>query len=71
VTESPPAPPTSAFVVRIWHEWSAHGSRWRGRIKHLQSGESAAFLDPDGMLDFICRFVAIRNSGNRSPRVEE
>jgi len=71
MAEPPPVSPVSTFVVRMWHEWSAHGSRWRGRIEHLQSGESAAFLDQDGMLDFICRFVAMRDRENRAPKVEE
>jgi hypothetical protein len=48
-------PPASTFVVRFWHEWSAGGSRWRGRIEHVQSGESATSLDLQGILDFIER----------------
>jgi hypothetical protein len=59
VVESPPTPPISTFVVRMWHEWSVDGSRWRGRIEHLQSGESAAFLDLEGALAFIRRFTAL------------
>jgi len=49
----PPVPPISTFVARFWQEWSAAGPRWRGRIEHVQSGQSAAFLGLDGMLDFI------------------
>ena len=49
----PPVPPISTFVVRFWQEWSVAGPRWRGRIEHVQSGQSAAFLGLDGMLDFI------------------
>jgi hypothetical protein len=55
MAESSPLPPVSTFVVRFWQEWSAAGSRWRGRIEHVQSGESAAFLDLDEMLDFLRR----------------
>ncbi len=51
--------PASTFVVRLWPERSATGLRWRGRIDHVQSGESAAFLDTDGMVNFIHRFSAL------------
>jgi hypothetical protein len=53
MTESPPVPPISTFVVRFWQEWSAAGPRWRGRIEHVQSGQSAMFIGLEGMLDFI------------------
>jgi hypothetical protein len=56
MTEPSPVPPISTFVVRFWHEWSAAGSRWRGRIEHVQSGEATAFLDLDAMLDFVRGF---------------
>jgi hypothetical protein len=59
MTESPAVPPTSTFVVRFWQEWSAAGPRWRGRIEHVQSGESAAFLNWDEMLDFVRSFGAM------------
>jgi hypothetical protein len=49
------SPPASTFIVRFWREWSAAGSRWRGRIEHVQSGESAVSLDLQGILDFIQR----------------
>ena len=55
MVESTPVPPASTFVVRFWQEWSAAGSRWRGHIEHVQSSESATFLDLDGMLDFVRR----------------
>jgi len=48
--------PVSTLVIRLWREWSVAGSRWRGRIEHVQSGESAAFLNLEGMLDFLQRF---------------
>lgn len=52
----PSIPPVSTLVIRLWREWSAAGSRWRGRIEHVESGEGAAFLDLQGMLDFLRRF---------------
>jgi hypothetical protein len=53
VVEPYSTPPASTFVVRFWREWSAAGSRWRGRIEHVQSGESATSLDLQGISDFI------------------
>jgi hypothetical protein len=48
-----PDPPVSTFVVRFWREWSAAGPRWRGRIEHVQSSQSATFLSLQGMLGFV------------------
>jgi hypothetical protein len=70
VVESPPTPPINTFVVRIWHEWSAEGSRWRGRIEHLQSGESTAFLDLEVALTFIRRFTALPGQAGQAARQE-
>lgn len=64
-----PVPPVSTFVVRFWQEWSAAGPRWRGRIEHVQSGESATFLGLEGMLDFIRRFGAMPD--DESQRAKE
>jgi hypothetical protein len=47
------APPTSTFVIRFWHEWSADEGRWRGRIEHVQSGQSANFIDLKAAEDFV------------------
>jgi hypothetical protein len=66
-----PVPPISTFVVRFWQEWSAAGSRWRGHIEHVQSGESAAFLDVDGMLDFVRRIGVMGNAEGQLARKEE
>jgi hypothetical protein len=70
VVESPPTPPINTFVVRIWHEWSAEGSRWRGRIEHLQSGESTTFLDLEVALTFIRRFTALPGQAGQAARQE-
>ena len=71
MAESPSVPPASTFVVRFWREWSAAGSRWRGRIEHVQSGESAAFLDLSGILDFFRDFSIMADDANRTVRKEE
>jgi len=71
MAESSPIPPVSTFVVRFWQEWSAAGSRWRGRIEHVQSGESAAFLDVDEMLDFVRRVGVMGDDESQSARKEE
>jgi len=70
MAESPPVLPVSTFVVRFWREWSAAGAHWRGRIEHVQSGESAAFLDLNGMLDFVRRFGAMADD-ERGPTGED
>lgn len=62
--ESPSTPPDSTFVVRFRREWSAAEPRWRGRVEHVQSGESVAFLDLDEMLSFFRRFGAMANDEN-------
>jgi len=64
MAEPLPTPSTSTFVVRFWQEWSAAGPRWRGQIRHVQSGQSAAFLDLDDVLEFIRRFGAMANSSS-------
>ena len=54
-----PTAPTTAmvtFVVRFWSETSPGEVRWRGRIEHVQSGQSTAFLDLDAMVRFLHRF---------------
>ena len=66
-----PEAPTSIFVVRFWFEPAAGGSRWRGRIEHVQSGESAAFLDLEGMLDFVRRFGIMEGDEGRPAEKEE
>ena len=65
MTELPPVPPISTFVVRFWQEWSAAGPRWRGRVEHVQSGQSATFMGLEGMLDFIRGFGAMPNDESR------
>lgn len=66
MAESSLVPPTSTFVVRCWQEWSATKPRWRGRIEHVQSGKSAAFLGPDEMLDFVRSFGAMPDDASLS-----
>jgi hypothetical protein len=53
VAEPSSIPPASTFVIRFWREWSAAGSRWRGRIEHVQSGQHADFVDLEGVLEFV------------------
>ena len=43
----------NTFVIRVWCEPSLGAPRWRGRIQHLQSGQHAAFQDPERILTFI------------------
>ena len=47
---------TATFVVRFWRETTAGEACWRGRIEHVQSGKSVAFLGIEAMLGFLRRF---------------
>ena len=51
-----PTTTIATFVIRFWRETTAGEGRLRGCIEHVQSGESAAFLDIDAMLDFLRHF---------------
>jgi hypothetical protein len=53
MTGNAATPPASTFVVRFWREGSADGPRWRGQVDHVQSGETARFLDLEGLVVFI------------------
>ena len=69
MAEPSPVPPTSTFVVRLWQEWSAAGSRWRGRIEHVQSGQRLGFQDLDRMVGFIHSFGAFAEDNDRPQEV--
>jgi hypothetical protein len=64
MTEPTPAPVMSTFVVRFWQEWSAGGPRWRGRIEHIPSGRSTAFLGEEVMWQFIQSFGVMVGPSN-------
>jgi len=59
------------FVVRFWREAPAGHVRWRGQIEHVQSGQSAAFLDLEAMLRFLRRFGVEVGEGGRSAQGED
>jgi hypothetical protein len=46
-------PVACAFVIRFWREGPAGEPRWRGRIEHVQSGQSASFLSLEEVPAFI------------------
>ena len=50
-------PPLNTFIIRLWREPGLQGSRWRGHIRHVQSGESLAFADERSLLNFIRRWI--------------
>jgi hypothetical protein len=68
MAELSPIPPVSTFVIRFWREWSAAGPRWRGRIEHVQSGESATFTDLGAVLIFVRRFGVMPDEKSWSVR---
>lgn len=41
----------NSFVIRIW---SDERGRMHGKIEHVASHESLIFLDPEGIVEFIC-----------------
>jgi len=53
MTESSSVSPASTFVIRFWREWSVSGSRWRGCIDHVQSGQRAEFVELQSILEFV------------------
>jgi hypothetical protein len=61
---------TATFIIRFWRETTTGEECWRGRIEHVPSGESAAFLDIDVMLSFLRRF-GINAEGQRQLTREE
>ena len=63
--------PPSTFVVRYWRERSVAGPRWRGRIEHIQSGETTIFLDVDATLDFLRRLGIIPDGESQAVRRQE
>jgi hypothetical protein len=67
MSEQSSFPQASIFVVRFWRESSEAGPRWRGRIEHVQSGDSAAFGDLSGMLAFLRRFGIAAGDHSRGP----
>lgn len=68
--EQPSVSPACTFVLRFWPERSPSGLQWRGRIEHVQSHESAAFCELQGLLDFIQSFGVMAN-GPGSPVPED
>ena len=60
-----PVASAATFVVRFWRETTDGEARWRGRIEHVQSGESAAFLEIEAMLSFLQRFGITEEGQNQ------
>ncbi len=70
MTKSSSPSPAYTFVVRFRREWSAARPRWRGSIENVQSGERAAFLDLEGMLEFL-RGLGVMSEDEILPAREE
>ena len=70
-SSSSPIPEVSTFVVRFWREWSAAEPRWRGRIEHVLSGDTVAFIDLDQMLAFLRRFGVMAEDESEDARAEQ
>lgn len=44
---------TTSFFVRLWLEKSRKNNQWRGQVRHVQSGETAYFVDVQALLSFL------------------
>jgi hypothetical protein len=68
-----PVPSTMlvTFVIRFWHETTTGNLGWRGRIEHVQSGKSAAFLDLKGMVSFLHQFGVDMDMSFCSNQIED
>ncbi len=63
-----PTTTTATFVLRFWRETTAGEVRWRGSIKHIQSGEEIAFFHIEIMLNFLRRYgIQISDRDQASP----
>ena len=71
MTEPSSIPPASTFVVRFWREWSAAGSRWRGRIEHVQSGQRSDFVELEGILEFVRALGAMADDQATARKADE
>ena len=45
--------PTTSFFVRLWLEENSEARHWRGLVRHVQSGETAYFVDVRDLLSFV------------------
>jgi len=71
MSESSGAPPVSTFVIRFWREWSVAAVRWRGRIEHVQSGQSIIFVDLKNAEDFMRALGVMADDQGRSSETQE
>lgn len=65
--EKRPGLPLSTFVVRFWQESGAGAPRWRGQVRHIQSGEQASFTDEATLTDFIRRWITMPRGERNDP----
>lgn len=63
-------PPASTFVIRFWRERTATGVRWRGRIEHVQTGNSNDFLELEEIVDFMYNLGIMPKEHNVQPPEE-
>jgi hypothetical protein len=59
---------THLFTLRLWCEELGQGQiEWRGRIKHLGSGEVRYFRDPRTLYAALLRMLASMEEGDDLP----
>ncbi len=59
-------PPLNTFVVRFWPGQGKN--HWRGRVLHIQSGESATFTDAGTLVSFMERWVCLKERHEETER---
>lgn len=59
--EFPSPNQANTFVVRIWHDRSAAGRSWYGRIENIHTGQHIAFQEWERLADFIRTACAIED----------
>jgi hypothetical protein len=52
-----PLPPANTLVIRLWRVASRRRGQWRGRIEHIQSGNSERFSSGQELLGLLKDWV--------------
>jgi hypothetical protein len=55
----------NTFIVRIWHDRSASGQRWYGRVENIRTGQHIAFQEWERLADFIQDDCAIEDDNRQ------
>lgn len=60
--------PSYLFTVRVWPEALGGGTvEWRGRVQHVETGETRYFRQWQALVDFLVEVVARHHSHAGDP----